>query len=119
MPSVNLDINMGLSEATGVQVYISHLPQQGRLPLLVVDYSNVDDKRISGKVITRRWTVEVMLFVENPMHIFTYNEMVNNFFEQFAIKKYESSVEYDQIYYKSFRFEFIEKITEDGYELYL
>ncbi len=119
MPSVDIDINQGLSEATGLQVYISHLPQQGRLPLLVVDYSNVDDRRISGKVITRRWTVEVMLFVENPMHIFVYDEMVNNFFEPFANKKHESSVEYDQIYYKSFRFEFIEKITEDGYELYL
>ena len=116
---VNLDINKGLSEATGLQVYISHLPQQGRLPLLVVDYSNVDDKRISGKVITRKWTTNVILFVENPMHIFVYDNMITEFFEGFAIKKYESPVEYDGIYYKEFRFEFIEKITEDGYELYL
>lgn len=119
MSSVNIDINNGLSEKTKLPVYISHLPQQGKLPLLVVDYSNVDDKRASGKVITRRWTVEVMLFVENPMHIFVYDGMITDFFEPFANKKYESSVEYDQIYYKSFRFEFIEKITEDGYELYL
>ena len=116
---VNLDINKGLSEATGLQVYISHLPQQGKLPLLVLDYSNVDDKRISGKVITRRWTVEVMLFVDNPMHVFVYDEMITDFFEPFANKKYESPVEYDEIYYKSFRFEFIEKITDEGYELYL
>ena len=116
---VNLDINKGLSEATGLQVYISHLPQQGKLPLLVLDYSNVDDKRISGKVITRRWTVEVMLFVDNPMHVFVYDEMITDFFEPFANKKYESPVEYDEIYYQEFRFEFIEKITDEGYELYL
>lgn len=117
--SVETDINRLLNEKTKLPVYIGFLPQQGKLPLLVVDYSNVDDKRVSGKVIAKRWTVEVILFVENPMDIFMYNNMITDFFEPFAIKKYESSVEYDRIYYKSFRFEFIEKQIDNGYELYL
>lgn len=119
MPSVDIDINNGLSEKTKLPVYIAFLPQQGRLPLLVVQHSNVDDIRINHKVVTRKWTTSVILFVENPMHIFVYDNMITEFFEGFAIKKYESPVEYDGIYYKEFRFEFIEKTTEDGYELYL
>ena len=119
MQSVDIDINNALTEVTNLPVYIAFLPQQGKLPLLVVQHSNVDDTRINHKVVTRKWTTNVILFVENPMHIFVYDGMINNFFEGFARKVYQSPVEYDGIYYQEFRFEFIEKITEDGYELYL
>ena len=119
MPSVDIDINQGLSELTKLPVYIGFLPNQGKLPLLVVQHSNVDDKRISNKTVTKKWTTNVILFVENPMHIFVYDGMINNFFEGFARKVYQSPVEYDGIYYQEFRFEFVEKLTDNGYELYL
>ena len=119
MPSVDIDINQGLSELTKLPVYIGFLPNQGKLPLLVVQHSNVDDKRISNKTVTKKWTTNVILFVQNPMDIFTYSEMIEKFFEGFAIKKYKSPVEYDGIYYQEFRFEFVEKLTDNGYELYL
>ena len=123
MSLINLttQINQELSEATDLQVYISHLPQQGKLPLLVVEYSDVDKQKCNGKVVLSTLTVNVILFVQFPMDVFTYTDMIENYFNDMNMKKiYTSPTDYDSgIYYKEFRFESVVKTNSDGtYEVY-
>ena len=120
MPSVDLDINQGLSEKTKLPVYIAFLPQQGRLPLLVIEHSDIDKQKCSGRIVLSDLTTNVILFVENPMDIFKYADMIENYFNDInMVKVYTSPVEYDGIYYKEIRFQATVKINnDDTYELY-
>lgn len=122
MSLINLttQINKELSDATELSVYIAHLPQQGRLPLLVVEHSDVDKQKCSGKVVLSTLTTNVILFVKNPMDIFEYTDIIENYFNHINMRKiYTSSVEYDGIYYKEFRFQATVKTNfDDTYEIY-
>lgn len=122
MSLINLttQINQELSEITELPVYISHLPQQGKLPLLVVEHSDVDKQKCSGKVVLSTLTTNVILFVQFPMDIFIYTDMIEDYFNNLNMKKiYTSSVEYDGIYYKEFRFQATVKTNfDDTYEIY-
>lgn len=122
MSLINLttQINNELSGMTELPIYLGFLPQQGKLPLLVIGHSDIDKQKCSGKVVLSNLTTNVILFVENPMDIFKYTDKIENYFNDInMVKVYTSPVEYDGIYYKEFRFQATVKINnDDTYELY-
>ncbi len=122
MSLINLttQINNELSGVTELPIYLGFLPQQGKLPLLVIGHSDIDKQKCSGKVVLSNLTTNVILFVENPMDIFKYTDKIENYFNDInMVKVYTSPVEYDGIYYKEFRFQATVKINnDDTYELY-
>ena len=82
MSLINLttQINNELSGITELPIYLGFLPQQGKLPLLVIEHSDTDKQKCSGKVVLSNLTTNVILFVENPMDIFKYTDMIENYF---------------------------------------
>ena len=122
MSLINLttQINNELSGMTELPIYLGFLPQQGKLPLLVIGHSDIDKQKCGGKVVLSNLTTNVILFVENPMDIFKYTDKIENYFNDInMVKVYTSPVEYDGIYYKEFRFQATVKINnDDTYELY-
>ena len=122
MSLINLttQINNELSGITELPIYLGFLPQQGKLPLLVIEHSDTDKQKCSGRIVLSDLTTNVILFVENPMDIFKYTDMIENYFNDInMVKVYTSPVEYDGIYYKEIRFQATVKINnDDTYELY-